>query len=479
MGKDAVSVKFADADLAGSMSALESLRQNAAMRHDVMSQGAASGGARVGGLGGGLAGLLGGGALAAKGLAGSKLHLRGKAGLGALASLLGGGVGGTAGASVGRAQGARAMPALPDAMTSPVTTQSAPAVSAYLAKQAGIGGFLGGLGGKALGGLGRAVTRPGPGPGAFAVSRQAMRGGVPHSLISGATLPVPRQFSLGRTAATAGGLGVGGAGAGLTAAHANDAADNTVGMSMNPLTWGRGSLGRSLGMSGGPSEEDVYRQNQSGYTDAAKGIRGDMDSALAAGDHEKWQGLNAKFMSGDFGAATGANPLNWRMGGLNPFAAQKGRVYQDRMLGAQQGLQSKYDTEMTKAGPRPGDQEMMSHLQDRLTRGDLLPEQANAMQSQLEALRKRLGQAPGTESDAAAAIKSRMTGAGMRFTPHRMPGSPGAATAQPYAGWNLAGRPQLPGYMTGQQMMPADHRPPGGFWDAVVGQGSSPFAPYG
>jgi hypothetical protein len=262
-------------------------------------------------------------------------------------------------------------------------------------------------------------------------------------------------------------------------AHLSNNADNTVGRSMNPLTW-----------SNPRSEEDVFRHNQAGYDAARSGIQSEMDAALAGGDMSKYNELNERFQRGDFGGpqnpglrlnngqveATGNwNPLRSRMFGLNPWAEQSGGEHQRRMLSAQSSLQGQYNTELGKSGPQPGDAEQMRALRERLQAPDLLPQQAQAMQRQLDALQARMSQPPGTPNGAANDIRARMERAGMRFTGPARPAAP--AGPQPMSGaWNLGGRPRIPGYMSGAAMLPSDFRPPAplGQWDQVIGQ-NSPF----
>lgn len=464
----------ANEDFAGSLAKLETLRQNAGLRHQVLREGAGAGGARGGGMVGGGAGA-GGGLLAAiKGLAGSRMGGRGKIGLGAISTLMGGLGGGMAGSSIGRTQGLATVPDLPHEMNSPVSLTSAPAVSQFLSKNAmhslgvaamdkgladrleksagpmdmlakGVGGLMGG--GKRLLSttVGRPMTSRMPGAGAFG----------------------PRQFSPGRTA------GLMGAGAGgVVGGHMYENAQDQTGVGLNPMTWGRGSIGRSMGMSGGPSPEDIFKRHQAGYDEARHGIQSEMDGAV--NDPEKFKQLNERFQQGDFKADTGWNPMNWSMGGLNPFGKQTGVGHQGHMLEQQKALQGQYNTEAGKSGPQAGDQDMQKYLEERMQSPDLLPAQHQAMQKQLDAMKSRMSQAPGTPNDAASAIKHRMESSGMRFNPLRPQGG-GQQGPKPSGGWNLGGRPRMPGYMTGAAMMPGDFRPYQQPWDYVQNSNSSPF----
>lgn len=129
---------------------------------------------------------------------------------------------------------------------------------------------------------------------------------------------------------------------------------------------------------------------------------------------------------------------------------------------------------------QPGQfQTQIDQLTTRMNQPGIMPQHRRLMQQQIDALKRRLS-APAAESDEAAAIASRMRGAGMQFTPHAglagRPAAPaGGAAPQPYTGWNLGGRPRMPGYMTGAAMMPGDFRPYQQPWDYVQQSGSSPF----
>lgn len=261
--------------------------------------------------------------------------------------------------------------------------------------------------------------------------------------------------------------------------HLSNSADNTVGRSANPLTWGSPR-----------SEEDVFKHNQAGYDTARQGIQSEMDAALASGDMQKYTELNGRFQRGDFGGpqspglrmnngqveATGNwNPFKSRMFGLNPWAEETGAAHQGRMQSAQSSLQRQYGEQMGRAGAQPGDAAAMQALRERLQSPDLLPQQAQAMQRQLDALTARLARPAGQENDPARQIRERMEAAGMRFHGPR-PAAPGPAPRPMGSGWNLGGVPRTPGYMSGAALMPGDFRPvpypnPS---DAVMGR-NSPF----
>jgi len=302
----------------------------------------------------------------------------------------------------------------------------------------------------------------------------------------GAAAGAPRTFSgakLGKSLAYGGGTAVVGG-------HAYNDAANTQGTSYNPLTWHRGKIGQRLGLGNtfNPSEEDIFKRNQAGFNESAQSIKSQMDAAPPGSP--EWAALNDKYQKGDFGVDHGwsiggmldgkmpdINPLNYRMGGLNPFATRRGEGYQGNMQAQQGALQGKYNAEMGKVGPQPGDPEMMKKLQEQMAAGDLLPHQHEAMQKQLSALEGRMKQKPGEENDAARQIKERMVGklgpdgklvpgggAGMRWQPWKPPGATTAPTAAPAAGgnpsgnWHLGSRPRMPGYAQGYVVNPQDYR---------------------
>jgi hypothetical protein len=455
MGKDAASqiaalIKRADLQgldqMSGALNNVEQLRRAAVARNRFLRQGAEAGGSRTGGTLGAAAGA-GGGVLAARPLS-RGLNVRGRLGVGGLLSALGALGLGSAGADFGRSRGGAAVPDLPDTMNNPVTPESLGDVASHLAKaasdpgliarmmekQAILGRFLGGVGQmatKAMPGLNRAFSRP-----------MAAGGG--------------RAFSGGRLARTAGGVGAGAAGL----QHMQNNADNTQGMNLNPLTWTRGSVGRSVGFGGGPSAEDIYRRNMT----AQRGMTGDLqkqiDASLAGGKFDEWKDLNSRLQSGNYGGSF------LRMGGLNPWAESHASHYQGNALEAQKGLQNQYDETMGASGPQSGDAEMMSAISQRLKSSDLLPDQASALQKQMQTLQGRLSGGGGVETPQAAEIRKRMEGAGMRFAPAKPPG----AAVQPYAGFSLGSRPAGGGLSNGSVYLPGDYRPRG-YWEAVMNQG--------
>lgn len=263
-----------------------------------------------------------------------------------------------------------------------------------------------------------------------------------------------RQFAPGRTAGIAGGTGLA-----LGGMHAHEAAKDTAGIdALNPFTYGRGSIGRALGADQGPSEEDIFRRNQQGYDRASAAHLQRMNDAVGTPEYDK---LNDQFQRGEFSEEVGwDDPGRWRFGGLNPFApASSGKYYQQRMLAQQKGLQGKYDAMMGKVGPQPGDSEAIAKLTEQLQTGDLLPQQAQALQRHLDVLKKRMGETPGVESPEAKAIRERMEAAGMRFRGGPKAPAPGYGTGVPRPLMGGMKRPAAGGYGQGQAMMPYDYRP--------------------
>jgi hypothetical protein len=301
-------------------------------------------------------------------------------------------------------------------------------VAARMEKTAKFLGELIGGGAKALGrGLGGTVAR------SFT------------SRLPGAGVMGGRRFSAAKTLGTA-------AAAAPVYQHASNAAEDTHGMSANPLTWFRGSIGRNLGFSGGPSREDIFKRNQQRLNDVGSGIKGEMDQATMSGDRPKWNELNARYQSGDFAQSHGwdlangkigdINPLSYRMGGLNPWAKGTGADYQNPMAQQQGAMQGDYNEAMKKSGPQPGDQAMMQQLRERLQDPKLLPHQHAAMQQQLDSLQRQMTAPAGSESALAKQIRESMTGAGMRhvgYKPAPNP-APGGDPAAPLA--YMGRRPQ-------------------------------------
>jgi hypothetical protein len=401
---------------------LETLRQNHAARHSVLSEGAERGGGAAGlGLGGG-AGVLGGLAGSLRALPGSKMGLRGKLGAGAGLTALLAALGGAGGRGLGKGLGRASVGSLPGPLASPVTAESAPSVTSLLAKSAVDFDAVRANMEKTAGGFGKAVM--GLGKSMFTAPQAGGAG---------------RGLSLGRMARTAG-LGAGAvAGYGHAADHAANSPESHW---YNPLTW----------TGDHPSHEQVFQQNNAKYTEQAGGMNQQIDEALGSGDHAKAQSLQQQMDSGDFGGSF------WRLGGLNPFAEQRAGVYQRRALGSQNKLQGDYNTELGKSGPQPGDSERMRMLEERLTRGDMLPTQADALTRQRDALRTRMGTAPGTENPAAKTIRDRMTASGMRFAGPKPAGGGAPSPAGGPSHWGSLARPASPGVIQGWAINPYDHR---------------------
>lgn len=334
---------------------------------------------------------------------------------------------------------------------------------------AGVGGATGGWEGAGAGATAGLLG----GKKLFTTPRMGARYGLPLG-------PGARQFSPSRLAATAG-VATGLAGAN---SHLNQNAANTEGMNLNPYTWGRNAVGRRLGMNQGPNKEQIYTANQQGMNDVfdRSGLKGEIEAARASGDTTKLMELMKRKQTGDFDVDHGwsmgkildgnmpdINPLNYRMGGLNPWAHTSAKTSRGRMDAAQGGLQNEYNAAMQKSGPQPGDAETMQQLQAMMAEAD--PADAPMLQEEMKKLQARMQSAPGTESPQAAAIKQRMMGAGMRHTPWKPPAAPpGPAPAgpspQPTSGnWaNIGRRPGVQGWASN----PYDFRKSDP-WEAVIG----------
>lgn len=277
--------------------------------------------------------------------------------------------------------------------------------------------------------------------GAFGFNPKAQQANVKATL---AQPPAPRPSRLPQMAL--GTLGAAGAGT-VGVGHASENSQQTVGRSLtNPLTWFNPN-----------TEEDVFKNNMNRWNEQAQPIKDEM-AALRGKDDKKWLELNQKLQSGDFGGGM-------RLGGLNPFASQKAKVYQEGAGKIQSGMQDRYNTEMGKVGPQSGDDEMLRQIDEQLGGGRLLPGQAEALEHQKALLRKRREATPGEESPEALAIKQRMEAAGMRLTPFKTTVRP-----QAYGSWNTGARPGA-GNAQGFAKSKYDMRPqqkPRDPWEAVV-----------
>lgn len=296
-------------------------------------------------------------------------------------------------------------------------------------------------------GLNRAYTTKGPMTGLMSPKGVAHampeRAGLADRAVRMGFKPMygPRQFSGSRLAGVTAGAGATAVGGG----HLWNDSQNTVGRSLNPITWFNPQ-----------SEEDVFGRNMEQYKGQANGMKDQILAARANGDNAGAEKLQAQYDSGNFGGS------RWSLGGLNPFVSSNAGDYRKRATGIQAGIQGKYNSEMEKVGPRPGDDALVKSLEERLGRGDLLGPDEEIVRSQLAAVKGRMAAKPGTESPEAAAIRTRMQGIpGMRFTPWKAPG--GATTpagGAPYGNWHLGSRPRVPGGAQGFVMNPGDYRGP-------------------
>lgn len=406
---------------------LEALRQNAVARHQTLLEGARQGGASAGSLGGAGAG----GGLTLRALLPLLLKSKMSAGrkvLGGLAGTLGGATGGAmAGRVGGRAAGGASVPTLPKYMNKPVNPLTMTQVGGHLAKQA----------------LDFAAIRTRMEKTAFLGKGLRAAG----SLFTRPAAAGPRQFSLGRTAATVGGTGYGTALAG----------HHTGLLSSDPTR--------------GLAPEQKFRHHLGEYNQQASPLMQQIDAARAAGDFGKMNELMAQLEGGNFGGSG-----MWRNNALTrtlaPWLAgdRNAGFHQREAMQAQGTLQGDYDKAMSKYVGQPGQfQEQIAGIQQRLQSPTLMPQHRRLLQQQMSALQGRLqGMTPGSESDEARAIAQRMRSSGMQLTPFG--GAPAAPPAQP-------GQPPLGQYKGFGGPPPAQGRPfqlnPNDFRDPWVAAGAN------
>jgi len=277
------------------------------------------------------------------------------------------------------------------------------------------------------------------------------------------------RFSPLRTAAAGAGLAVGGQ-------HIANHYDNAIGPTMF----------------GNNSAEDVFTRNKTQYDAARAGITQEMEKARAAGDLARFRELSGRLQRGDFAGpdsprfdpATGfsGNPLRARMWGLNPWAAPTGGELQQRMLAAQRALHGEHAKALTP-GAQPGDAEAARGLEQRLRSGDMLPDQAEALQHELAMLRERLGRPAGGATAGSRAVPERMRAAGMRLPPGFEAaaaggGGGGGAGGGASVPWSYGRRPALPANLaalTGQPLLSNEFRPAPQPWDYQGPAAPGPF----
>ncbi len=167
----------------------------------------------------------------------------------------------------------------------------------------------------------------------------------------------PREFSPARLAGTLG-TAAGAAGAGTIGyGHMQNAAENTVGRSINPLTWFDPQ-----------SEDQVFDRNrlkaQGMFDSHAKA----QQEAIARGDFDAAGTMADQMQSGDFGRS------GWLQRTFNPFTSQEsGKTYADRARAFQAGDPAKIEkmqANLKRFGPQMSEQQRAS------------------MQQQIEALNK-------------------------------------------------------------------------------------------
>ncbi len=486
-------------DIVGSTAKLEALRQNALMRHQIRSEGVLDGGRTAGRMVGTPVGSIGGMA-ALLSLMGKSLGTKGKIGAGLTGAIGGGFMGRAFGSAAGGITAGTAIPKLPPHMQTPVTPGSSNAVAATLAKAASdeyliyrmektaarIPGRIPGWDSfrNWLSNLRTPSTKPTTPPPQMHAPETPQAPAMPPP--SGAPRPsVPEATShTGNVNASdlpfaepiqrAGGMGAGaktllGGGAALgtafTGGHLYNDAQNTVGRSLNPLTWFN------------PSERwynehkpelyaryaEIFKRNSQAADTASARLRAEMESARASGNMDWYNKLNERLIKGDFRERVSLwNIPQYRVGGLNPFAPEHGSTLQSRMLEQQKALRGHLDAALRTTMKQPGDEAMAASLQKQLASPDLLPRQAEALQRQLETLQSRI-KSPGDPNADALALQQRMIAAGMHVPP-LVPGKPAIPGTTPgvtpySSGWNMGGRTRSPGYATGASMMPAEFRP--------------------
>lgn len=362
-----------DRGITGHLGQLDTIRQGAVARNGLMREGAEQGGGAVGGglgaVGGGVAGAMG----AVKGLnkispppatsapitppinsAHSALRMlqnfkakpKGAMGLTAVASLLASLGGRALGGAGGRAAGRDSIPALPEHMNNPVDIYSAPQVAGTLAKQAALPSFLRTLG-KGVGMMARNPLRT----------------------AAGAT----------------GAAGVGAVGGG----HLNNAAQGTVGRTMNPMTWANPQ-----------SRQQVFDRSLGQYNEQAGQQHQDITSAYGRGDITEGDKLHGQMATGNFGGNNNVFSTNPRLWGLNPFAQGPASQAQAQVKDIQTGDQASYDR-------------MVQYRKANETR--MPPEALQKLDEQLAQMRRRIDTPLGANSTGQTPIGKRPPGSNLGY----------------------------------------------------------------
>lgn len=155
-------------------------------------------------------------------------------------------------------------------------------------------------------------------------------------------------------------------------------------------------------INGKADKYDIFALNRDKYNQMAAPLIQQQTEALAAGDTAKAHEIQMKLDKGDFGRG-------YRAMGLNPFfGGPTGQTVLGNMQKAKGMAQGDYEGAVGRYSAQPGDPASVKMIEDRLARGDLLPQQAEGLRRQLAVLRQRMSRPAGSEDDAARAIKARM-----------------------------------------------------------------------
>jgi hypothetical protein len=160
-----------------------------------------------------------------------------------------------------------------------------------------------------------------------------------------------------------------------------------------------------------PDKYDMFTKNKDRYNQLAAPLIQEQTEALAAGDTAKAHAIQLKLDQGDFGRG-------YRALGLNPFVGgPTGQTALKNMQQARGMAQGDYEGAVGRHSTQPGDAASVKMINERLARGDLLPQQAAGLRRQLEFLKQRMTRPAGTEDDQAKMIKSKMLQFGMTDQP--------------------------------------------------------------
>jgi hypothetical protein len=194
--------------------------------------------------------------------------------------------------------------------------------------------------------------------------------------------------------------------------------------SLNPARWFGG---------GAQDEEQAFKYNNERYKPMREQMDAQISAAHSTGNHAEANRLIALRNSGNYGGG-------YRMFGLNPLANRNAGHYGTNARNIQQNFQNRLDAQRGQAGPQPGDQERIREISEQMQTGNFLPHEQRGMQQELDAIRARMQQEPGSENDESRRIISQMTGAGMNPRAFQHTAVAGGLPAH----WNLASNGQQP-----------------------------------